>query len=209
VNRVLRPGRQIPRRPGAQVGVVSRCSPLAQDSPVRIRLAPGPGCAYGLRMVEEEVRPSEAEDVEIVSDSRCFVCGLANRHGLQVRFFKHGTDTARATCDPALTFMGYEGLLHGGVSAALLDEIMIKAVLASGRLVVTGRMSIQYRKPVSLGSRLHLRGQIVGRKGRLFHTQGSLFRESEKPLVTATGTYVEVTGPDRERLLQSPGRQPG
>lgn len=159
-------------------------------------------------MDEVGLRPSEAEGDEIVSDSRCFVCGLANLHGLQVRFFKQGADAAFATCEPAVTFMGYEGLLHGGVSAALLDEIMIKAVLASGCLVVTGRMSIQYRKPVSLGSRLHLRGRIVTHKGRLFHTEGSLFITPESPLVTATATYVEVTGADKARMLEGLGRPP-
>jgi uncharacterized protein (TIGR00369 family) len=159
-------------------------------------------------MAEEGLGPSAAPGEEIVSDSRCFVCGLANHHGLQVRFFKQGSDAASATCDPAVTFMGYDGLLHGGVSAALLDEIMIKAVLASGRLVVTGRMSIQYRKPVSLGTRLHLYGKIVSRKGRLFHTEGSLFIEPESPLVTATATYVEMTGPEKTRLLESLGRPP-
>jgi Fic family protein len=36
-----------------------------------------------------------AADQEIVSDSRCFVCGLANGAGLQVRFFRAGADQER------------------------------------------------------------------------------------------------------------------
>ena len=147
-----------------------------------------------------------ASGEEIVSDSRCFVCGLANRHGLQVRFFRHGADAARATCDPGATFTGYDGLLHGGISAALLDEIMIKAVLASGCLVVTGRMSVEYRRPVSLGSPLNLHGSVVSHRGRLYHTEGMIFRDPAAPLVTATGTYVEVRGEEKERLLASLGR---
>ena len=146
---------------------------------------------------------------EIVSDSRCFVCGLANRHGLKVRFFRQGENAALATCDPPETFMGYHGFLHGGVSAALLDEVMIKAVLASGRLVVTGRMSIQYRQPVPLGLKLQLRGSISSHKGRLFHTNGVLFTDPSVPLVTATGTYMEVTGARRESLIEGLRRQQG
>lgn len=157
---------------------------------------------YGPQMTNRDEQGLEAAPGdEIVSDSRCFVCGLANRHGLQVRFFRHGADAARATCDPGTTFMGYDGFLHGGISAALLDEIMIKAVLASGRLVVTGRMSVEYRKPVSLGSRLNLHGSVVSRRGRLYHTEGMIFRDPASPLVTATGTYVEVRGEEKERLL--------
>ena len=144
-----------------------------------------------------EVAPGE----EIVSDSRCFVCGLANLHGLQVRFFREAGHKARATCEPHETFMGYDGLLHGGVAAALLDEVMIKAVLASGRLVVTGRMNIQYKKPVTLGSSLFLEGTVKSQRGRIHLTEGVLFREAGVPLVTASGTYVEVPAGDRERMM--------
>lgn len=161
-------------------------------------------------MSDANDNPLEVTDgEEIVSDSSCFVCGLANRHGLKVRFFRRGDHAAHATCAPEDTFMGYHGLLHGGVSAALLDEIMIKAVLASGRLVVTGRMAIQYRKPVLLGASLQLHGSIVSQKGRLFHTQGALFTDPALPLVTATGTYMEVTGAQKERLLEGLRRQRG
>lgn len=180
--------------PGGSFRFASRPFPLLRGRPGR----------YGQRMSKLqsfEVKPGD----EIVSDSRCFVCGLANAHGLQVRFFREGTDKARAICDPGSTFMGYNGLLHGGVAAALLDEVMIKAVLAAGRLVVTGRMNVQYKKPVVLGSRLFLEGALVGRKGRLHHTEGVLFRHEEEPLVTASGTYVEVPEADRERFLASLG----
>jgi uncharacterized protein (TIGR00369 family) len=180
---------------------------MAQRQPFPILLDPDHAGAYGQPMSNERPSFKAAEGEEIVSDSRCFVCGLANRHGLQVRFFREGVERARATCEPAATFMGYDGLLHGGVAAALLDEVMIKAVLASGRLVVTGRMTVQYRKPVTLGSQLLLEGKIVSRRGRLFHTEGVLFRESGVPLVTAEGTYVEVPAGQKERMLET--LQPG
>ena len=122
---------------------------------------------------------------EIVSDSRCFICGLANVGGLQVRFFRKGTDAAVATCDPAATFMGYEGLLHGGIAAALLDEIMIKAVLAAGQVVVTGRLGIQYHKPISLGDTLQLERRIVSKRGRIIQTEGRLYTPASEPLVSA------------------------
>jgi uncharacterized protein (TIGR00369 family) len=144
-----------------------------------------------------------ASGEEIVSDSRCFVCGLNNVGGLQVRFFRKGEDAAEAMCDPEITFMGYDGLLHGGVAASLLDEIMIKAVLAAGRLVVTGRMTVKYHAPITLGSPLRLDGRIVTRRGRVFETEGRIFRGEDAPLATAIGTYVEVTGETQERLMAS------
>jgi len=147
---------------------------------------------------------SVAPGAEIISDSRCFVCGMANAGGLQVRFYRMGDSEARAVCEPGRQFTGYDGLLHGGVSASLLDEIMIKAVLASGRLVVTGRINVHYRRPVPMGRKILLEGRILRQRGRVFETEG-LITDGEQTLVRAEGTYVELQGDQRQRLMQSLG----
>jgi uncharacterized protein (TIGR00369 family) len=143
---------------------------------------------------------------EIVSDSRCFVCGLKNPGGLRVRFFRDGERSATASYTPQDPFMGYHGLLHGGVTAALLDEIMIKAVLAQSRLVVTARMSVQYHRPIPLGQPLTLRGAVVAQKARIFETEGRIQDARGEKLASATGTYVEVGEPDHAKLVESIGK---
>jgi uncharacterized protein (TIGR00369 family) len=147
------------------------------------------------------VRPGEP----IVSDSRCFVCGLKNDGGLRIVFYRQGDSAAVARCLPDRRFMGYDGLLHGGVAGALLDEIMIKAVLGRGRLVVTGRMTVNYHKPIRLGAPLTLQGTLKSERGRQVETEGSIADDEGTLLASATGTYVEVTGPQREQLASSLG----
>lgn len=148
------------------------------------------------------VRPGD----EIVSDSRCFVCGIGNLGGLRVRFFRQGDDSAIAECKPDKAFTGYDGLLHGGVASSLLDEIMIKAVLAHGKLVVTAKMTVRYHRPVFMDSNLILKGKIVGQKGRIFDTEGVLTDSNGEVLTSATGRYVELSGARREQLMRSLGR---
>ena len=143
---------------------------------------------------------------EIASDSRCFVCGLKNPGGLQVRFFRDGEQSAAATYTPQDPFMGYHGLLHGGITAALLDEIMIKAVLAQSKLVVTARMTVQYHRPIPLGQPLSLHGTVISQKARLFETKGRILNERGEKLASATGTYVEVGESERAELAESIGR---
>jgi uncharacterized protein (TIGR00369 family) len=141
----------------------------------------------------------------IVSDSRCFVCGLKNDGGLKIVFYRQGEKAAVARCLPDRRFMGYDGLLHGGVAGALLDEIMIKAVLGRGRLVVTGRMTVHYHKPIRLGHPLTLQGTVKHERNRLVETEGTIADEEGVILASATGTYVEVTGDQRARLAGSLG----
>lgn len=141
----------------------------------------------------------------IVSDSRCFVCGLKNDGGLKIVFYRQGERAAVARCLPDRRFMGYDGLLHGGVAGALLDEIMIKAVLGRGRLVVTARMTVNYHKPIRLGVPLTLSGTIKHERRRIVETEGTIADEEGTILASATGTYVEISGGRRAELVASLG----
>lgn len=156
-------------------------------------------------MADQKTDFAAAEGEEIVSDSRCFVCGLKNVGGLQVRFFRTGERTARAECTPDQPFMGYDGLVHGGITASLLDEVMIKAVLGCGEVVVTARMTVHYHRPVPMGENLLLTGEITADRRRMIDTVGNMYDSRGTKLASATGTYVKVTGAEKERLMASIG----
>lgn len=143
---------------------------------------------------------------QIVSDSRCFVCGMKNDGGLQINFFRDGDKAAVARCRPDRRFMGYDGLIHGGVAGALLDEIMIKAILGRGKLVVTARMTVNYHKPIRMNETLTLRGTIKEERGKIVETEGVILDDAGVMLSSAVGTYVELTGKRRAELEQSLGK---
>jgi uncharacterized protein (TIGR00369 family) len=83
--------------------------------------------------------------------SNCVVCSSSNHRGLQLEFepADGGRVQARFGCDEA--FEGYEGVLHGGVLAALLDGAMTNCMFAHGIPAVTGQLSIRFRHPVLAG----------------------------------------------------------
>ena len=70
---------------------------------------------------------------EIAKYSHCFVCGPENQIGLKARFFFDG-HKAHTTVTADERFVGYHGIYHGGLLATLLDEVMIKAILAEDHL---------------------------------------------------------------------------
>src|ERR1041385_3913787 len=56
----------------------------------------------------------------------CFVCGEANPAGLRLRFETDGqVVTARFT--PRPEHIGFKQVVHGGIVATLLDEIMVRS----------------------------------------------------------------------------------
>ena len=79
---------------------------------------------------------------EVAKYPHCFVCGDQNVHGLKAKFFFDGEKAfTEVTADGS--FEGYRGIYHGGIIATLLDEVMIKAILAQPVTAVTDAPIVQ------------------------------------------------------------------
>ena len=128
---------------------------------------------------------------EILKYPGCFVCGDLNQFGLQAKFFY---DDGRAICEVSADerFEGYRGIYHGGIIATLLDEVMIKAILAVDCYAVTAEMTVRYRAPVRIGDQLKFVGRVVRRKGRVYLTEGEVTVGSDQVVAMATGKYIEA-----------------
>ncbi len=142
---------------------------------------------------------------EIVKYSNCFVCGDKNEHGLQARFFRDG-DRAVAKLTTRDVFEGYRGIFHGGIISAMLDEVMIKAVLANDIYAVTAELTVRFLKPVGIDVDLEFSGEIVERKGRMYLTRGEVVGSGGVKYATATGKYIEARPEMKTRLQESVGK---
>ena len=141
---------------------------------------------------------------EVLSYPGCFVCGDRNIQGLRARFF-HDGERAIAELIATEAFEGYKGIFHGGIVASMLDEVMIKAILALDIYAVTAEMTVRYRLPVQTGDRIRFVGRIIGRKNRLFTTEGEAIGDNGQLYASAAGTYLEALPALKARLMQSLG----
>jgi uncharacterized protein (TIGR00369 family) len=141
---------------------------------------------------------------EIVRYRHCFVCGDDNRHGLQARFYYDGGQ-AVTEITAGEAFEGYRGIYHGGIISTLLDEVMIKAILARDVYAVTVEISVRFFKPVAVGEKLRFTGRVTGTKGRLFLTEGEALGPNGEQFASATGKYIEAKPDLKNRLLESLG----
>lgn len=141
---------------------------------------------------------------EIARYSGCFVCGDRNHVGLKARFF-FDENTRKAICDVAAdeAYAGYKNILHGGITSTLLDEVMIKALLAENLFVVTAEMTIKFKKPVHSGDRLHLEGWKSGQKGALLLAQGRAVNQNGDVVAEASGKYIKPGSGLSAKLRQS------
>ena len=130
------------------------------------------------------------------SSLNCFVCGVRNDAGLQIRFYETNSSPAEVTAEYSVPseYQGYPGIVHGGIVASMLDEVSSRTVFRGDppRIVVTARLSIRYRKPVPVNTPLKLRGWVVEDKGRVITAAGQIFGPNEVLLAEAEALLVEV-----------------
>ncbi|KAM6511797.1 hypothetical protein FALCPG4_016791 [Fusarium falciforme] len=63
---------------------------------------------------------------------------------------------------------GHVGIVHGGITAALLDECMGRATFGRlpGKIAVTAKLEIEYKDPISLDSVITIRADTIEVQGR-------------------------------------------
>jgi acyl-coenzyme A thioesterase PaaI-like protein len=120
----------------------------------------------------------------------CFACGPDNPVGLHLAPARLDGGVAMAAFDPSPHHVGADDVLHGGLAATVLDEIMVWAAILTHRvLCVTGTMEIRFRRPVSVTQELVVRGLVEDRRGRRLRCSAELAAE-DGTAVTASGLYL-------------------
>jgi len=121
--------------------------------------------------------------------ANCFVCGHANPIGLKLDF-DYDDSAAWTWFDSPVCYEGYNGVIHGGIIATLLDEAMAKVILSKGLIAVTADMNIRYRKSLPVGQKVKVSGEITMMKSRTIHTKSLI--SDEQDIVYAEGTAVYI-----------------
>lgn len=140
----------------------------------------------------------------------CLVCGAENAAGLQARFYE--LDPAGETEDPGAPGLGmpmaellgifrprrehqsYPGRLHGGISSAILDETIGRAItiLHPGTWGVTAELTVRYLRPVPLDAEIRALGRITRDTRRLFEGTGEILLADGSVAVEASGKFVKM-----------------
>lgn len=159
------------------------------------------GSAHG-----REETPVDAGRVKQPNSRHCFVCGLESPVGLRLTFYDAGPDCAEAAYTVPEAYQGYPGLVHGGIMAAMLDEVIGRAAMSGNPnyFTVTARLSLRYRKPVPVAVPLRLVGKIERRKGRLTTGRGELILPDGTIGAEAEATLIDYAAApeDAGRLEQ-------
>ncbi len=130
----------------------------------------------------------------------CFVCGVQNPIGLHLVFYNDpASGQVRAQITVPDPYQGYPGIVHGGIVAAILDEVAGRAVLlhtSDENLMATLRLTVRYLRPTPTGVPLTVVGWVeqlggVGARvaGQIRLPDGTVSAECQATLATVSEEF--------------------
>lgn len=131
---------------------------------------------------------------KLPNSAHCFACGVHNDFGLKLEFYADGEGGAVCEYSVPRHFESYPGVVNGGVVAAMLDEMAIRAFLVEdpNRLMYTARLTTRYRQHVPVEQPLRLTGKATKDRGRRAEAEAKLFGPDGELLAEADALMVEL-----------------
>ena len=141
------------------------------------------------------------------NSDHCFVCGRKNPYGLYMIFYDNGRDEVYAEHTIPAAYQGYPGIVHGGVQAAVLDEIVgrVSMIEDHHHFMMSVRLVVKYRHPVPVETPLRVVGRVVRLRGRLGRADGEIILPDGTVATEASLTLADLpvdlrVGADLEAL---------
>jgi acyl-coenzyme A thioesterase PaaI-like protein len=157
-------------------GLLPTTPPPDAELPERNPTAPAPG----------EIIPTHY--------TRCFVCGTEHEAGLRLLVMAGEGLTLTGRFTVTEHHQGAPGLAHGGLLTAAFDDALGSLNWLLTAPAVTARLEVDFRRPVPVGSTLHIEARVVGIKGRkVFSRAVGRLDDPEGPVaLTAAAMFIQV-----------------
>ena len=126
----------------------------------------------------------------------CFICGLENPIGLHLHIYETEPGVIESTYSAPDHFQGYPGVLHGGIVAAILDEISGRVHMGDAdkpRFMFTGKLEVKYRKNVPVGKLLKIIGKAGKIRSKMAESWAGIYdSETNELLAEANALHINV-----------------
>ena len=142
----------------------------------------------------------------------CFGCSPTNNYGLQLKFYL--SDEFKgcfSECYIPDHFCGFANFVHGGIIAALLDEVAAWAIISQLLSVgITREITTKFLNPVQANEKIRVEGEIINHTekvvfvhSRIISDDGGLLAEAESKFsLPSVSTLAKLAGIDKNQLAK-------
>jgi uncharacterized protein (TIGR00369 family) len=123
----------------------------------------------------------------------CYVCGPQNPAGLHVAYERDGENGARGVYVALREHCGWPGILHGGISFALMDEALAYALYFHDMFGVTAKAESRFREPIREGDSLVIGAWVIEQKRKLVIAKAEIrLNDESQRLMAETDAIMSV-----------------
>ena len=128
----------------------------------------------------------------------CFACGRDNPIGLKLAFrFEEGK--AKAEFTPGPNHQSWNTIFHGGLLALCLDEACGYVLAFRGFKGLTAKMELRIRRPVHIGQKIFLTGELRKQTRKLIETYAKA-ELADGSIAAESTAIMYVTGEEEPRV---------
>lgn len=124
----------------------------------------------------------------------CVVCGNCNQFGLNGRFYDLENGEVVGFVNTRDWHQSYPGRVHGGMTAAMLDEIIARAMWVSEPTSwsVTASLDVKYKLPIPTDATLKIIGRVTRNSRKIFEGEGIVYLENGLVAAIGKGKYLKM-----------------
>jgi uncharacterized protein (TIGR00369 family) len=143
--------------------------------------------------MRHDIKTYNVRDLQNISHM-CLACGEENIFGLHAQFMNLDDGSLAASFTTIDEHQSYPGRVHGGIIAAILDELLGRVVQVSHPEIfgVTMELNIKYRAPVPLGEQLLCIGHLDKLTSRCSEAAGVVLLPDGKVAAEGFARYLRA-----------------
>lgn len=130
------------------------------------------------------------------SNSRmCIICGMDNPYGLKAQFYNMEDGSVMTIFKFKEEHQSYPERVHGGLIAAMLDELGLRASWTKSEDIwgVTMSLEVKYRKPVPYNTELVGRGKVKRETSKFLSIDTEILDKKGEVLANAEVKYIKLS----------------
>lgn len=121
--------------------------------------------------------------------ARCVACGDHNPRSLRLSFVADVDGGVRGFFAARAEFEGYDGILHGGTIATLLDAAMTHCLFHEGVAGLTADLRVRYVAPVPVDAVVELVARPLASRPPLYRVRADLLLD-DRVAAWAEGKFL-------------------
>ncbi len=127
-------------------------------------------------------------------NKHCFICGTENPESLKAKFYELENKELMSISQPSPTHQSYPDRVHGGVTSAILDEIIGRAIMVEepDAWGVTVELNVKFKKPVPIDKPVKAVARITRNTRLIYEGTGEIILEDGSIAATGHAKYYKM-----------------